>query len=316
MNSLTRKKNILITGASGFLGSYIKKEFDCDDAYQVWTLGRKTNSNHHISCDISTSSIELPDIYFEKVIHVAGKAHIIPKTTAEKQAFFDVNVEGTQHLLNALTALSKPPPMIIFISSVAVYGRQTGSLIIESTPLEATTPYGISKIQAEERIVRWSEQHNCSYLNLRLPLIAGANPPGNLGAMKHAISKQRYPKIINNKARKSIVVAQDVAKLIKKVTNKKGTYNLTDGFHPSFQQIERAIEKRLNTRIKFAVPKWGISSIALIGDMLEKVLKKEMPISSERLEKITKDLTFDDTLAREKLDWNPSSALSFIETQL
>lgn len=82
------------------------------------------------------------------VLHACGKAHIVPRTEEEKQAFFDVNYTGTIHLCEALERVGGPKALI-FISTVAVYGYESGEMITEEHPLNGDTPYAKSKIMAE-----------------------------------------------------------------------------------------------------------------------------------------------------------------------
>jgi GlcNAc-P-P-Und epimerase len=311
------KSSVLITGASGFLGKYIFDHFN-KEGWQVYTLGRNPvpQSYLHIECDLSTETPSIPDIAFEKVIHVAGKAHSFPKTQEEKDLFFKVNVEGTRHLLNAIDKLSVKPKMLVFISSVSVYGKDTGHLIVENSPLDATTPYGISKIQAEDLIHQWSIKNGSQGLSLRLPLIAGTNPPGNFGVMKNAILKGHYLRLKNNFAKKSVVVASDVAQFIFTVQKGSGAYNLTDGIHPSFHDIEMAVETRLGRKIKISIPFSMVKFMAKVGDFVTRIVGKEMILTSTVLTKINSDLTFDDTKARKELGWTSSSALDFVEKYL
>ena len=72
-----------------------------------------------------------------------------PKTKAEKQAFFDVNLQGTKNLCAALERRGVPRAFI-FISTVAVYGCEYGEEITEEYPLGGKTPYAMSKRLAEE----------------------------------------------------------------------------------------------------------------------------------------------------------------------
>jgi GlcNAc-P-P-Und epimerase len=311
------KSSVLITGASGFLGKYIFDHFT-KEGWQVYTLGRNPmpQSYLHINCDLANETPNIPDIFFDKVIHVAGKAHSFPKTQEEKDLFFKVNVDGTRHFISALDKLSVKPSMFIFISSVAVYGKDIGNLIPESSPLDAISAYGISKIQAEELICQWSEKNGSQALNLRLPLIAGINPPGNLGVMKNAIKKGHYLRLKDNFAQKSVVVASDVAQFIFTIQKGSGAYNLTDGIHPTFHDIEVAIEKRLGRKIKITIPFLMVKLMAKVGDMVTVIVGKEMILTSSILTKINSDLTFDDSKARKELGWTSSSALDFVEKYL
>ncbi|MGG8473430.1 NAD-dependent epimerase/dehydratase family protein, partial [Rahnella sp. PAMC25617] len=102
----------------------------------------------------------------------------IPRTAIEKKQFYDVNVLGTLNLLKGLEKAGVPE-QFVFISSVSVYGQQSGIFINEDHPLEAKDPYGLSKIEAEDLVLKWCEQHRVVCTILRLPLLVGKNPPGN-----------------------------------------------------------------------------------------------------------------------------------------
>jgi nucleoside-diphosphate-sugar epimerase len=311
-----QEKNILLTGASGFLGNYIKNEFAISSI--VYSIGRSTSNNvENIIANIANEIPLLPDVFFEKVIHIAGKAHIFPKTEEEKKDFYTVNVQGTKNLLFSLEKLSSLPKQFIFISTVAVYGKNEGILIDEDFPTNPNTPYGDSKLQAEKVIQDWCAKKNVNCLILRLPLIAGENPPGNLGDMKKVILKGTYVKIIGNKAQKSVVVAKDVAKLIQSMdTSKKGIYHLTDGIHPTFEAIESAMSVRLNKKIHITLPLFLLKAIGKIGDLMTFIIKKDMPISTLRLQKITSTLTFDDSKAIRELNWKPQNSIDFIKEKI
>jgi nucleoside-diphosphate-sugar epimerase len=256
------------------------------------------------------------DLLYHKVVHISGKAHVIPKTKEEANDFFEVNLKGTKNLLTSLGRLSVRPLQIVFISTVAVYGLRKGYNISEKYNAAPNTPYGESKFLAEKEIIDWCENNNCTFLILRLPLIAGTNPPGNLGSMKQAISKSRYPRFKNNSARKSVVLASDVATLISKDIQVSGIYNLTDGIHPRFSEIENALEKRTGTKIKFIIPLWLARILGKLGDIFSKLTKSNFPISSNKVDKIMSSLTFNDSKARRELGWKPNSVIPFIENEL
>ena len=297
----------LLSGSSGFLGKVLNTELNTQ--FDIQTLGRSSQNN--IRCDLSQ---EIPTLNskYDYIIHNAGKAHVVPKTAEEKAAFFQVNYQGTLNLLAALEQLPSLPRNFIFISTIAVYGKTEGKLIAETYPLEGTTPYARSKIQAEAAVQNWAEQQKINYLILRLPLVVGPNPPGNLGAIKNAIKKGPYLRISGNNAKKSAVLAEDVAKLIPKILDKKGVYNLTDGQHPTFTEIENAIAKAANKKIKLKMPLSLISLLAKLGDFIDKYIRS-FPLTSERLKKMTSELTFSDHKAVTELGWAPNSVISYIE---
>jgi nucleoside-diphosphate-sugar epimerase len=291
---------ILLTGASGFLGSALQERFGLEKLETI-SLGRSDNND--IKLDLASSAeVVLPRV--EMVVHAAGKAHIVPKTEKDKQDFYKVNVEGTKHLLQALegnTELKK----IVFVSSVAVYGKEYGTAINEESPLLAKDPYGESKLKAEELVASWCRVHGVSYFIFRLPLIAGPNAPGNLGAMVKAIKNNRYLKIGDASAKKSMVLAADVAKLISTIDGPSGFYNLTDGYHPSFEELENRIASHFNKKRPLKVPILLAKCIAIFGD----IVGAKFPINSNKLKKITSTLTFNDSKARANINWQPSEVL-------
>ena len=264
------------------------------------TLSR---SNSSINCDICNFTPVLPKVNI--VIHAAGKAHIVPKTSLEKQSFFDVNFKGTQNLLQGLEESQSLPKAFIFISTVAVYGRDNGVNISENAPLLAKDPYGLSKIQAEQLVLDWCKKHNVICTILRLPLLAGQNPPGNLGAMIKGIQKGYYFNISGGKAKKSMVLVEDVARSILKVADIGGIYNLTDGYHPSFAELSNNISIQLGKGKPKHVIMWLARIIAKLGDLFG----SNAPLNTNKLKKLTSDLTFDDTKARAAFGWNPTPVL-------
>jgi nucleoside-diphosphate-sugar epimerase len=290
---------ILLTGASGFLGNSIVKTLNGN--FQIFSLSRK-RGDYKISLDK-----EIPKFsqVFDLVIHAAGRAHSIPKTELEKQEFHNLNVTGTFNLLNALEQ-SGVPKQFVFISSVSVYGKEEGTLIDENSILEANDAYGLSKIAAEKLIIDWCQKNLVVCAILRLPLLVGENPPGNLGAMLRAIDKGYYFNIGGGKARKSMVLANDVAAFIPKVASIGGIYNLTDGYHPNFYELSTLICKNRNKKIPLNIPFIIANLLGYIGD----VFGKSMLLNTVKLKKITSDLTFDDSKAREIAGWNPNPVLN------
>lgn len=292
---------ILITGSSGFLG----REIIFHNSTQTFFCLNRNVGNYKF--DLSNSIPDFGCNMFDIVIHNAGKAHSLPKNESDKKVFFDVNFLGTQNLLSGLKQAGIIPKSFVFISTVAVYGLEQAEGINENTPLQAKDPYGLSKIQAEQLVLEWCDRNNVICTILRLPLLVGENPPGNLGAMIKGIQKGYYFNIAGGKAKKSMVLAEDVAKIIIKASEIGGIYNLTDGFHPNFFELSDAIAKQIDKSNLFNISLFIAKIIALFGD----IVGDKFPLNSNKLKKITADLTFDDTKAREDLGWNPRNVLDY-----
>lgn len=293
----------LLTGASGFLGQRIHRELA--KTGQVISLGRGMDAD--IRADLSVKVPTLPDSY-EQVVHAAGLAHFLPRGWAERHAFSQVNLNGTLRLLLALDECDNYPASFVYISSASVYGLTEGHDINEDAPLLGKTPYALSKIAAEEAIMNWCEIRGIRCVVLRPALLVGHGAPGSLAEMRRAIRGGYYVRIRGNAALKSAVLADDVAALVPKLYDEEGVFNLSDGKHVAFNQVEDMVAAALKKQIHWSVSRSILKAPALIGDVMQK-LNLPFPLTTERLQQITQTLTFSDAHAREHLDWHPTPVM-------
>jgi nucleoside-diphosphate-sugar epimerase len=282
---------ILLTGASGFLGKSVYNRLK--DEHIVSCLSRSKQSEYCI--DLADSIPLLP--HFDMVIHAAGKAHIVSPSVQQSEMIYQTNFRSTQNLLLALTP--SPPECLVFISSVAVYGCESGLDIDESYPLSATDAYGISKIECEKMISQWCVANSVRCLILRLPLVAGSNAPGNLRQMALAIKKGYYFRIGDGSALRTVVRLADVSELLAKSFTLQGTYNISGYTHLEISFVDQMIANLMGRSIHSISPFFA-KPIANLGDWLPFI-----PINRKRFDKLTQSLTFSDQLARNKIGWTP-----------
>lgn len=304
--------NLLMTGASGFLGHHLLAELI--KHYRITTLGRQAGADQtaihrHITCDLAEQTPDLPAEPFDLVVHAAGKAHTVPRYLAEHIEYERVNVQGTSRLLLALEQLPTPPDAFVYISTVMVYGRQEGQFLTELTPLDATDTYGASKVRAEELVRNWGQQTGVRTTILRLPLVVAREPNGNLALMKQAIERGYYVRIGTGLVRRSMVRADDVAAILLRAAARGGTFNLTDGHHPYVRDIEAALARQAGRTTLPTVPLGLVRPLARVGDALGSLLGRRFPFDSMVLQKLTNSLTFSDEAARQQLNWNPRPVL-------
>lgn len=292
--------NILITGGSGFLGKYLLSEFITEDCT---VLGSDKNQKN---VDLSNT---IPDFNqkYNLVIHSAGKAHFNPKNIQEQALFYKVNVIGTINLLKGLKK-SQIPDRFVFFSSVAVYGLTEGENISENTFLNAKDPYGRSKILAEVIVKKWCKKNNVICTIFRLPLIIGRMPTGNLASMINGIKSYFYFNIAGGVAKRSMVLADDVVKIIRSASQIGGIYNLTDGYHPSYYELSHLFALKYKKIIVFNMPLYLAKVFATIGDLFG----SKFLFNSNLLKKMTSTLTFDDSKARSEINWNSRQVLKNI----
>jgi len=290
----------LLTGSNGFLGGILHQEL----AKKCEVVGlSKTSGQYKFNL-----GDQVPDFnqQFDIVVHAAGKAHSSKKNSKSISEFYKVNFQGTKNLLKGLEK-STLPKSFVFISTVAVYGINEGSSINENSPLLAQDAYGQSKILAERIVLDWCSKNNVICTIFRLPLVVGPNPPGNLGALVKGIRRGYYFNIAGRDARKSMVLSEDVAKIILHAANIGGVYNLTDGYHPTFLEISKHIAVQLGKPTPICLPLWLMRFVAKIGDLIG----AGSLINTPKLNKIMSDLTFDDTKARVNIGWVSNSVLNW-----
>lgn len=158
------KEKVLVTGASGFIGSFIVSE-GLKRGFDVWAGMRRSSSKQYLT-DPRTQFAELdlgnPDRLREQlkaykaemggwdyVVHAAGATKAL-----HREDFFRTNTDGTCNLVEALQALDMVPRRFVFVSSLSIFGaiRETPypyqPIQLTDEP-EPNTAYGESKLAAE-----------------------------------------------------------------------------------------------------------------------------------------------------------------------
>lgn len=152
---------ILITGASGFIGSFIVEEA-LKRGFETWAAVRKSSSRafltderiHFIELNLSSKEQlveQLRPHQFDYVVHAAGVTKCLNKAD-----FRHINTEGTKNLVDALLDLQMPLKRFVFLSSLSVFGAIKEQLpydeIREDDTPKPNTEYGRSKLEAEKYI--------------------------------------------------------------------------------------------------------------------------------------------------------------------
>lgn len=156
-------EKILITGASGFIGSFIVEEALRRDM-EVWAAVRKSSSRqylsdpriHFIELDLSSEQKlvkQLSGHSFDYVVHAAGVTKCVCRDD-----FRRINTQGTIHLVNALVATGMPLRKLVYLSSLSIFGPIHEDIpyrdICDLDTPQPNTAYGQSKYEAEQ----WLDQ--------------------------------------------------------------------------------------------------------------------------------------------------------------
>lgn len=301
-------KSTLISGANGFLGKYLVDSHMRRNV-TVCELHRKQPDgvdNDFVVCDLANSVPVISPGSVARVIHTAGLAHDTKGDNYTPEDYFNTNVEGTKNLLKGLELASISVEHFVFISSVSVYGLETGEAISETSELAGLSPYALSKIEAEKLLIQWASKHDIPLLILRLPLVVGANPKGNMRKLQWLSSLGINVRLVPDRARRNLVHAGDVAEYLSTSFNGEGIYNLTDGHSYSFGEIYGFMNSAEESKFSLYVPILILQFAAKVGDFLKR-FNLGFPLNSRSMTKITSTLTFDSNAAFENLDWKPEN---------
>jgi UDP-glucose 4-epimerase len=160
-------KHIIVTGGNGFIGKHLVKRLLSDSSYSVASINNKhveTNGEKTARLTFYTADIRntgaISNIFrnekADTCIHLAARISVAD-SIKNPQETMDVNVKGT---LNVLEACHKSGVNnFVFASSAAVYGDVEKLPISENQPLSPLSPYGSSKMMAEQHISSYKNQN-------------------------------------------------------------------------------------------------------------------------------------------------------------
>ncbi|MBF0491876.1 MAG: NAD(P)-dependent oxidoreductase [Deltaproteobacteria bacterium] len=307
---------IFLTGASGFLGSYISQAL-LQDGYELVVLVRKKSRRDHLQhpkiqlvegslpeCDFDASILEK----CAALVHCAGLVKALSRET-----FFEVNAKGTEKLAQLLLNLKNPPKHFLHISTLAVMNPEIDgrNFCIPAAKCHPLSFYGQSKLAAEETLQILKRKMQLSIL--RPPVLYGPGDLELLPAFKLA-AKWLAPFYGDGKNRFSLCHAKDVADAVLTLLGrpkKSDIYCLDDGHSLNWREFFEAIGRVMNKKIlNFPVPTLFFYSAAFASDFVSKLRKKPQIFGREKLKemKIKSWVCGYEKLNRE-LGWEPKIKL-------
>ncbi|MET0943938.1 MAG: NAD-dependent epimerase/dehydratase family protein [Flavobacterium sp.] len=265
------KNKIVITGSSGFVGRNIKCYLK--DSYEIIPMSARffPDQKFHINGDA--------------VIHLSGKAHDLKKVSNSSE-YFEANFELTKQLFDSF--LESEASVFIFMSSVKAAADEVLEVLSENVIANPKTPYGQSKLLAEEYILSKKNPNNKRVFIIRPCMIHGPGNKGNLNLLYNVVQKGiPYPLAAFYNER-SFLGIDNLNFLIKEILQNKeipsGVYNFADDEVLSTNELVKIIADVSNKKnLSVAVPKTIINNIAKLGDLVK------FPLNSETVKKLTEN---------------------------
>lgn len=250
---------ILVTGATGFVGSEIVRELSKRKDFELYLTGSPNSpkKNGPIQDCKSFYQIDIRDKIsvnrlleagnIDSVIHSAGLAHQFGRV--KKEDFWRTNVSGTENICELAAQLAAKH--FILISSVSVYGNYGNEEVFEKFVCQPIGEYAGSKLEAEQKALKICRENNIKLTILRLGTVIGENDRGNTARLITLIDKNRFFWIGKGENKKSLIYKADVARIVAKIVEDKefkgGIFNLT-AEAVSMSEIVGAIYKNLKKK--------------------------------------------------------------------
>ncbi|PKP41087.1 MAG: nucleoside-diphosphate-sugar epimerase [Bacteroidetes bacterium HGW-Bacteroidetes-10] len=282
--------NILITGASGFVGSNLSNHlFGCGLFLESLDLGQPLTKE--LKAIYHWNDLPFLDItHIDTIIHLAGKAHDT-RNTSEAQSYFDINTGLTQKIFDKF--LESDSKKFIFFSSVkAASDKVIGDLLTEDIIPSPVGPYGESKIKAEQYILKKIDDNQDKMIGkrvyiLRPCMIHGPGNKGNLNLLYKVVSKGIPWPLGSFDNKRSFTSIDNLSFVIEKIINldiESGIYHIGDDDPLSTNQLIGLISESVGKKSHiWNIPKWLINLFAKTGDILH------LPLNTFRLQKLTEN---------------------------
>jgi len=283
-------KKICITGGSGFIASHFIAALPHCEINILDVVPPKFKSQAtYFKGDIRNLNEVLPAMEgCDTIIHLAAMHHDFGIPDA---AYFDTNVNGAKVIIEAAKQLNIKS--IINFSSVAVYGNKGNPGPTDETTAPApTNPYGFSKLEAEQLFTNWQEASPENKLIIvRSTVVFGANNLANVLNLIKAIDSGVYIQVGKGENIKSLAYVENIvaASLFAFELNKSGKllFNYIDGPQLNSKSIAAMQAKMLGKKIPITLPMWFVLILAMPFDLLIWLTKKNLPISSKRVKKLS-----------------------------
>ncbi len=320
---------ILITGASGFIGSFIVEEA-LNRGFETWAAVRKSSSKaflqderiHFIELNLSSEAElkqQLKDIQFDYVVHAAGVTKCL-----HKEDFFRINTEGTKNLVRALLDLQMPLKRFVYISSLSIMGaireEQPYKEIRERDKAKPNTAYGKSKLEAEQWLVSLNkelEKKNEKLLPYVILRPTGVYGPRERDYFMMAKSIQSHTDFAVGFKQQDItfVYVTDVVQAVFLAMEKGQTgrcYFLSDGEVYQSSTFSDLIRKELGNPwwIRITAPLWLLRIITFCGEYMGHITGKVTALNNDKYN-IMKQRNWrcDINPARQELGYEPQVKL-------
>jgi nucleoside-diphosphate-sugar epimerase len=316
MKDLPSKGPFLVTGASGFLGSYLVKELLKHDV-SVRAMVRSSSSRANLEgldVEIVEGDLQNKESLLKATEGIQGVFHIAAlfrQAGIPDEQYGKVNAEGTRLLLDA--SIEQGVKRFIHCSTVGVLSHIDSPPANESTPYKPGDIYQYTKMQGELIALDYFKSGKIPGVVIRPAMIYG---PGDSRTLKlfNMISRGIFFYVGKGKALVHWVDVRDLAHAfwlaMQKTELNNAIYTIGGERFLPLKDMTSIVAQRLNVRKPWLhLP---VKPTQLLGTLCERIctpLKIQPPIYRRRVDFFTKDRAFDISKAKSELGFKPSQSL-------
>lgn len=281
---------ILVTGASGFLGSHVAEQL-AKDGHDLRLLLRRTSSRRFLrgfpfeealGDVIDAGSLLAAVAGVDAVVHTAG----LVKARSEAE-FYAINAQGVANLIAAVEQAAPALQRFVHVSSLAAHGPSAdGAPRPAAEPATPVSAYGRSKL-AGERFLRDSAITGRSII-FRPPVIYGPRDPALVPFFR--LARMRVaPLLMGGHNCISIVYVEDVARAIAQATTAEAhaggkTYCPEDGAIHTWRDLLAAVEAAFGRRaLRISAPRWAFNAAALTSEAFGFVARRAVSLTRDKV---------------------------------
>lgn len=305
----------LITGATGFIGQRLWGALRAG-GWECRVLVRKPVATENaVVADLSDkNALTAVCSGVERVFHCAGYAHAFSSRSADDaDLHWRINFEGTRNLVEA--AGQAGVRRFVFLSSVKAMAEPGAIFADEDFSGAPETAYGCAKRAAEETVLVAGRRYGMHVVNLRLAMVYGAGGRGNLERMGRLVRRGLFPPLPETGNHRSLVHVDDVVAAMRRVVDDDRasgrTYIVASPEAPSGRELFDALRVALGMpRCTWAVPESALRLAARVGDGLEAVTRRRLPLDSEALARLLGSAWYSPALIERELGWRAQASLA------
>jgi nucleoside-diphosphate-sugar epimerase len=249
----------------------------------------------------------------DTVIHLAGRAHILHETISNPEAaFIKVNTKGTINLVKQ--SLKAGVKHFIFVSSIHAMAAESDDILNENSPCHPDSPYGRSKLQAEQALINLAKDSDMTWTILRPTLVYGLGNRANMDRLMKLIKRGLPLPFGAIKNRRSFVFVGNLVAAIITCLDHPNAANqiflISDNQAVSTPQLIRLIAQQIQQPCQLLpVPTTLLRFLGYLGDRVESITGKNLPFNSYNIDRLLGSLAVDSSYIQKTLDWQPPFTL-------